>query len=149
MRWPGRCCASPWATSARSASRKLPYGPNTQIARDKHIPLLDIGTMDHIRAGRIAVHGAIDHFTDEGVVFVDGSSLAVDAVVLGTGYRPGLDDFLVDWQTVCDADGRPLVSGGPTALPGLYFCGQFVSPAGMLREAGIEARRIARHLSAD
>ena len=100
---------------------KLPYGPNTQIARDKHIPLLDIGTMDHIRAGRIAVHGAIDHFTDEGVVFADGSSLAVDAVVLGTGYRPGLDDFLVDWQRVCDADGRPLVSGGPTALPGLYL----------------------------
>ena len=31
----------------------------------------------------------------------------------------------------------------PTSLPGLFFCGQFVSPAGMLREMGIEARRIA------
>jgi hypothetical protein len=40
-----------------------------------------------------------------------------------------------------------LVSGAPTALPGLYFCGYFVSPAGMLREMGIEARRIARHVA--
>ncbi len=126
---------------------KLPYGPNTQIARDKHIPLLDIGTMKQIRAGRIGVHGAIERFTTTGVVFVDGTSLDVDAVVLATGYTPGLADFLDDWRSVCDENGRPLVSGGPTALPGLYFCGQYVSPAGMLREIGIEARRLARHLA--
>jgi cation diffusion facilitator CzcD-associated flavoprotein CzcO len=126
---------------------KLPYGPNTQIARDKHIPLLDIGTMKHIRAGRIGVHGAIARFTETGVVFEDGTSLDVDAVVLATGYTPGLADFLVDWRSVCDQDGRPSVSGGPTALPGLFFCGQFVSPAGMLREIGIEARRLARLLA--
>jgi hypothetical protein len=40
------------------------------------------------------------------------------------------------------------VSGGPTALPGLWFCGQFVSPAGMLREMGLEAERIAKAISA-
>jgi cation diffusion facilitator CzcD-associated flavoprotein CzcO len=124
--------------------RKLPYGPNTQIAKDKHIPLLDIGTMDHIRAGRIGVHGDIARFTEDGVVFDDGSELAVDAVVLATGYRPGLGDFLPEWEAVCDEDGRPVVSGGTTALPGLYFCGMFVAPSGMLREAGREARAIAR-----
>jgi hypothetical protein len=69
-------------------------------------------------------------------------------VVLATGYQPGLEDFLVDWQQVCDAKGFPTVSGRATALPGLYFCGQFISPAGMLREIGIEARRIATHLAA-
>ena len=127
--------------------RKLPYGPNAQIARDHHIPLLDIGTMDHIRAGRIGVHGGIERFTEDGVVFADGETLAVDAVVLATGYRPGLDEFLVPWRAVCDDEGTPRVSGGPTALPGLYFCGQFVSPAGMLREMGIEAGRIAAHLT--
>ena len=123
--------------------RKLPYGPNAQIAQDRHIPLLDIGTMDHIKEGRITVHGAIDHFTESGVVFDDGTALDVDAVVLGTGYRPALEDFLPEWKAVCDDDGRPLVSGGATSLPGLYFCGHFVSPSGMLREAGLESRRIA------
>jgi len=127
--------------------RPLPYGPNTQIKNDRHIPLLDIGTMDHIKAGRIVVHPGIDRFTESGVVFTDGSTLDVDAVVLGTGYEPALADFLDDWQTVCDDDGRPRVSGGPTALPGLYFCGQFVAPSGMLREMGIEARRIAADIS--
>lgn len=127
--------------------RKLPYGPNTQIKRDKHIPLLDIGTMDHIKAGRITVHGDIERFTGSGVVFADGSSLDVDAVVLATGYRPGLEELLPEWRAVCGDDGRPLVSGGPTALPGLWFCGQFVSPAGMLREMGLEAERIARAIS--
>ncbi len=123
--------------------RKLPYGPNAQIAHDKHIPLLDIGTMDHIKAGRITVHGAIACFDESGVEFEDGSRLDVDAVVLGTGYRPALEDFLPQWQDVCDETGRPLVSGGATSLPGLFFCGQFVSPSGMLRESGIESRRIA------
>jgi cation diffusion facilitator CzcD-associated flavoprotein CzcO len=128
--------------------RKLPYGPNTQIARDHHIPLLDIGTIEHIRAGRIVVHGDIARFTEDGVVFDDGTRLAVDAVVLATGYRTGVTDFLPDWAQVCDDDGRPFVSGGPTALPGLYFCGMFVAPSGMLREAGIEAQRIARSIAA-
>ena len=39
------------------------------------------------------------------------------------------------------------ISGAPTALPGLYFCGQFVSPSGMLREIGIEAKRIAKSVA--
>jgi indole-3-pyruvate monooxygenase len=127
--------------------RKLPYGPNTQIARDRRIPLLDAGTIALIRAGRIGVHGEIARFTPDGVVFADDGALAVDAVVLGTGYRPALEEFLVSWQTVCDANGVPHVSGGPSALPGLYFCGQSVSPSGMLREIGLEARRIARHIA--
>lgn len=123
--------------------RKLPYGPNTQIRRDRHIPLLDIGTMAHIRAGRIEVHGDIERFTHAGVVLDDGTWLEVAAVVLATGYEPGLADFLPEWRAVCDESGRPRVSGGATALPGLYFCGQFVSPAGMLREIGLESQRIA------
>ena len=99
-------------TGASSPSRRW---------KDRHIPLLDIGTMDHIKGGRITVHGAIDHFTEAGVVFDDGTVLDVDAVVLGTGYRPALEDFLPEWKDVCDDDGRPLVSGGATSLPGLVL----------------------------
>ena len=128
--------------------RKLPYGPITQISRDRHIPLLDIGTMDLIKAGRISVHGEIARFTPDGVVFTDGTALDVDAVVLATGYRPGLEEFLPEWRTVCDHTGVPRTSGRPTALPGLYFCGHNLSPGGMLREIGIEARRIAAHITA-
>lgn len=124
--------------------RKLPYGPNTQIARDHHVPLLDIGTMDQIKQGRIAVHGDLDRFTEDGVVFSNGSQVTLDAVVLATGYRASIGDLLVGWEAVCDSSGTPTVSGAPTALGGLYFCGMYVSPAGMLREIGIEATELRR-----
>ena len=126
--------------------QRLPYGAMQQIASDQRIPLLDIGTIAHIKAGRITVHGAIERFTPAGVAFTDGSELDVDAVILGTGYRPALEDFLPEWRAVCDDKGRPLVSGAPTALPGLYFCGQHVTASGMLREIGAEAKRIAADL---
>jgi len=127
--------------------RKLPYGPNTEIVRDGRIPLLDIGTMREIRAGRIGLHGDLDHFTADGVVLSDGPDLAVDAVVLATGYRAAVDGFLVGWESVCNPSGTPLSSGVPSGRPGLYFCGMYVSPAGMLREIGLEARRIAAHIA--
>jgi indole-3-pyruvate monooxygenase len=126
--------------------RKLPYGPNAQIARDHHVPLLDIGTMKQIKQGHITLHGDLDRFTEAGVHFADGSQLAVDAVVLATGYRAAVGDFLVGWEAVCDSAGTPTTSGAPTALDGLYFCGMYVSPAGMLREIRLEAARIGKHL---
>ncbi|HEY9290246.1 MAG TPA: NAD(P)/FAD-dependent oxidoreductase [Microlunatus sp.] len=125
---------------------KLPYGPMTQIARNRRIPLLDSGTLNHIRAGHITLHGAVSRFTPEGVVFADGTTLDVAAVVLGTGYRPALEDFLPDWTTVCDAAGIPRQSGRPTDLPGLFFCGYQVSPAGMLHDIAQEARHLAARL---
>jgi hypothetical protein len=66
--------------------------------------------------------------------------------VLATGYRAGIDDFLVGWEAVCDASGTPRRSGAP-GTNGLYFCGMFVSPAGMLREIGREATSIASDIA--
>jgi indole-3-pyruvate monooxygenase len=128
--------------------RKLPYGPQVQIKRDKRIPLLDIGTIKHIRAGHITVYPGISRFTETGVILEDGRELAVEAVVLATGYRPALHDFLPAAARVTDSSGVPLVSGRESALPGLYLCGFFISPTGMLREIGIEARQIAKAIAA-
>ena len=125
--------------------QKLPYGPNTQIKNDRHIPLLDIGTMEHIKAGRITVHGGDRalHRSRSGLRRRQRRS-TIDAVVLGTGYEPGLDELLPEWRAVCDDTAASAGERRPeSALPGLWFCGQFVSPAGMLREMGLEARRIA------
>jgi len=120
----------------------------TQIARHATVPLLDIGTLAQLRSGSITLHGAIERFTPGGAVFAGGAEVPLDAVVLGTGYRPGIADFLPGWQQVCDSTGAPAVSGGPTALHGLHFIGMYVSPAGMLREIGIEARRLGKLLAA-
>ena len=42
----------------------------------------------------------------------------------------------------------PVASGCELGLPGLYACGFYVSRTGMLREIGIEARRIAETIAA-
>ena len=131
----------------RLGLRRLPYGPNQQMRSKGRVPLLDIGTIGLIRDKKISVIGGIERFERDTVVFAEGEQLPFDAVVLATGYRPALADLLPCWAEVCDADGVPRDSGVET-LPGLFFCGFYVSPIGMLREIGIEARRIARAITA-
>ncbi len=136
-----RCCDAPGLEQAE-------IGPFEQIARRRTIPLIDVGTVELIREGSIAVRPGLSSFRGNQVEFDDGSREAVDAVVLATGYRPSFDRFLsaADVDRVTE-DGVPRMSGWPTAVPGLYFCGFYVSPRGMLREIGIEARRIARSIA--
>ena len=126
---------------------KLDYGPMTQIAQDKTVPLLDVGTLDLIRSGAVRVRPAIECFDPHGVTFADGSTGEFAAVVLGTGYRPNLGVFLDVADEVLDADGVPAQSGEETSLQGLYFCGFDVVPSGMLRQIGIEARAIASDIA--
>ena len=122
--------------------RKLPYGPATQIRNDKHIPLIDVGTLELIKQGHITVHSGVEEFTENGVKFTDGKEARFDAVILATGYRPRVDTFL-DATNIYDENGTPVSSGREASVPGLYFCGYYVSPTGMLREIAIEARRVS------
>jgi indole-3-pyruvate monooxygenase len=126
--------------------KKLPYGPNVQIRKHGRIPLLDVGTVALIKKGDIQVRPGVERFTESGVVFTDRREEEFAAVVLATGYRPAVSDFLAEAGQVCSQDGVPKKSGDEV-LPGLYFCGFYVSPTGMLREIAVEARRIARSVA--
>jgi hypothetical protein len=117
-----------------------------QLREHHQIPLIDVGTIAALRAGRIALRGAVERFTRTGVRFAGGSEEAFDAVIAATGYRPCLEELLGDAKYVCGPDGLPARSG-EAVRPGLYFCGLKVSPRGMLRQIGIDARRIARAIA--
>jgi cation diffusion facilitator CzcD-associated flavoprotein CzcO len=123
-----------------------PYGPTTSASKLGKIPVIDVGTVRLLREQRIGVRGAIDRFTADGVRFGDGRQERFDAVVLATGYHPGLHSFLPEAAAVTDAKGYPRASGRRTALPGLYFCGFRIVSTGLLREIGREAARITRDL---
>jgi NAD(P)H-nitrite reductase large subunit len=123
--------------------RKLPHGSMTQIHRDARIPLIDVGTIQLIKRGQITVFPGIERFTAEGVTFTDGNQQNFEAVILATGYRPRVNAFLEGASAAVDANGTPLSSGCESPLSGLYFCGYHVSPTGMLREIGLEAKRIS------
>jgi cation diffusion facilitator CzcD-associated flavoprotein CzcO len=127
--------------------RKLPYGPATQIKKDKRIPLIDVGTMRLIRAGQIAVYSGVEEFSENRIRFNDGKEAEFDAVILATGYRPQVSDFLQDSASVLDEEGAPTSTGKESAIPGLYFCGYYVSPTGMLREIALEARQISKAIA--
>lgn len=118
-------------------------GPLELIATSGKIPLLDIGTIAALRRGEITPHSGIGRFTESGVEFTDGTTSDFTAVVFGTGYVPAVNRILSDVNGVLDESGRPRVSGGHTAIPGLYFCGFREPPTGRLREIGLESERIA------
>ena len=133
---------------ARHGIRRPAEGIIATIEKHKRIPLIDVGTIDLIKAGRIAVRPDVRTFDATGVTFVDGAHGDYDAVVLATGYRPRLDAFLPDAAAVLDEHGYPRVHGGESALPGLYFVGFHSPVTGMLREIGLEARRVAAAIAA-
>jgi hypothetical protein len=118
-------------------------GPRQMIEEDGRVPLLDIGAVAQIRAGRIKVRGDIARLEPKMVVFANSPPEPFDAVILATGFRPDLRMLLPDARGVLTESGAPLVSGRATAEPGLFFCGAIAVPTGQLREIGIEARRIA------
>jgi cation diffusion facilitator CzcD-associated flavoprotein CzcO len=128
--------------------RQADIGPLTQVARHGRIPLIDVGTVRLIREGHVTVHPGVERFTSRGVHFVDGREEPFDAVILATGYRPAVADFLAAPDQVLNPNGIPRAHGARTALPGLYFCGFHVVATGMLREIGREARAIAREIRA-
>jgi hypothetical protein len=113
------------------------------IDEDGRVPMIDVGTLSRIRDGSIKVRIGIDRLTNDGVMFDDGKSEAFDAIVLATRFRPDLRRLTPDVEGVFDAHGMPRVTGQATDIPGLYFCGQTVSPTGQLREIGREAQRLA------
>ncbi len=123
--------------------QKLPYGPNVQIVKHKRVPVLDIGTFDLIKKGVIKVYPGIKRFLKNSVQFNDGNEQSFDAVIFGTGYTSSVSDFLPEALKVTDKWGSPVKSGVESDLPGLYFCGFYPSPAGMLHEIGSEAKKIA------
>lgn len=126
----------------RYGLRKLSHGPMTQIRRDARIPLIDVGTLQSIKHGQVTVRSGIDAFTEDGVIFTDGVHEKYETVILATGYRPRVDIFLQGASDAHDEIGTPVSSGSET-LPGLYFCGYYVAPTGMLRQIAMEARRIS------
>jgi cation diffusion facilitator CzcD-associated flavoprotein CzcO len=118
-------------------------GPLQSIEEDGRVPLIDVGALDAIRAGRIKLRGDVASFSRESVSFKESSAERFDAIILATGFRPDLRALLPDAKGVLTSTGAPLVSGEASGEVGLFFCGAIPSPLGQLRQIGIEAQRIA------
>jgi indole-3-pyruvate monooxygenase len=126
--------------------RRPARGPIAQLLEEKRVPLIDVGTVALIKQGKIRVVPGIASFTETGAVFEDGREFPFDLVVLATGYRTGIDEFLEGSGAVLDGRGHPRVFGAEAA-PGLYFVGYRNPITGQLHDIALEAERVADHIA--
>jgi cation diffusion facilitator CzcD-associated flavoprotein CzcO len=119
-------------------------GAYERALRDRVLPILDVGLVALIRAGRVRPVATIRAFDAASVELVDGQRVTPDAVIACTGYRPALEP-IVGHLDVLDRDGRPLVSGGREheTAPRVFFIGYTEGVTGCLREIAADARRVA------
>jgi cation diffusion facilitator CzcD-associated flavoprotein CzcO len=118
---------------------KEEWGPFTA----RRPPVIDVGFLRQLKAGRIEVRPAVESFTPTGVRFAGGAEEDFDAVVAATGFATRLEGLL-EVPDALRADGRPLArSGRPTPFPGLYFIGFDETMRGVLFEANRDSRRLA------
>jgi cation diffusion facilitator CzcD-associated flavoprotein CzcO len=127
---------------SKSGLKKLPYGPIEQIVKHHKIPTIDIGTLDLIKKKTIKVYPEIRTIASKEIEFIDGRKEDFDAIIFATGYQPALEEFLKHPDF---SNEKEIPTQG--IHPRLYFCGFKVSPTGMIREIGIQARKIIRHIS--
>lgn len=127
--------------------RKKAYGPYEEIQRDGNIPLLDIGTIKHIRQGHIKIFDGIDYAEGNTIHFKDRRKKYFDAIVACIGYNPDyaqlieVDNSRFEDLKLC-ADKQKFFG-----KDGLYFCGFWVSPTGVIREIALDAKKIAKDIA--
>ena len=126
--------------------KKLPYGPLEQIQKHGSVPLLDIGTIDHIRKGHVSVRGDIDYIENKTIYFADGTKDDFDAIVAGIGYYRDYAASIKVEQTRFDDLKMKADKQKYFGKDGLYFCGFWISPTGQIREIARDAQKIAHDI---
>jgi indole-3-pyruvate monooxygenase len=127
--------------------KRKPYGPLEQLSRDGRPPVLDIGTIKHLRQGHITIRGGIDHLEGGKVVFKEGPAQSVDAIIAAIGYDRDCDNILhVDPARFADLK-NPITKQKYSGVDNLYFCGYWISPTGQLRTIASDALHIAKQIA--
>jgi indole-3-pyruvate monooxygenase len=127
--------------------KKKPYGAFEQIQKDENIPLLDIGTIKHIREGHIKIYENIDHIAGKTVYFTDGKKGDFDAIVAAIGYYRDYDEIIhVDGNRFEDLK-TSVDQQKYFGKDGLYFCGFWINATGVIREISMDAQKIAKDIA--
>jgi len=127
--------------------KKKSYGVFRQIEKDAQLPVLDIGTIKHIRQGNIKIHDGIHHIENKTVHFESGKSEDFDAIVAAIGYHPNYTEIIhVDKRRFEDLKMR-VGHQKYFGKDGLYFCGFWIGPTGQIREIGFDAKKIAKDIA--
>merc|ERR1712110_616549 len=113
--------------------------------------ILDYEYRDMLKQGKVrGVKGAIDHFTERGVVLADGRELECDMVIYGTGFTKSYDflDSVLQERLEKQRDGVYLYRNIiPPNLPDLAFVGSEVSTFNNVLTHGLQALWLEKALT--
>jgi hypothetical protein len=112
------------------------------------VPIIDVGLIAQLKAGRVEPVPAVESFTETSVTLADDRSIEPDAVIVATGYRRGLESIVGHLGVLNDA-GAPIAHGPKThpRAPGLYFIGMLPTLKGLLFQINRDARMISRRIA--
>ncbi len=126
---------------------KMPYGPFEQIKKDRNIPVLDIGTIKHIRKGNIKIYGGIASLSGTTVHFSDGKKQDFDDIVVCIGFNSDNTKIIKVSKDRFDDLNLRIDKQKFFGKDDLYFCGFWVGPTGQIREIASDAKIIARDIA--
>lgn len=116
--------------------RKITYGdlskygipisnmpPAKQLRETGKTPVIDLGTVEHIKKNKIKTVGDIQSFHKKSITFTHDTILDIDSVIVCTGYQPQIGDFIIDTSNLLDKYGAPKQPIADAAHSGLFFVG--------------------------
>jgi len=133
-----------------------PYGietpdmpPARQLRTTGKTPVIDVGTLKAIKEKRIGILPVIAQIEGAEVTFTDGRKMPFDTIILCTGYKPHLEQFIPGVSELLDAQDLPKSVIAPPPFEGLYFVGFDNYVAGGIlgvirRDSAVAAERIGR-----
>ena len=118
--------------------------PAKQLREFGKTPVLDLGTVAEIKNGNIKVLPDVANFTKKGVVFKNGEEHDFFAVILATGYRAKVEDFLEDTTGIFNEFQLPKQ---PVFDGGLYFVGFDAYSSGLLDSIKRNSEKVVNAIS--
>lgn len=121
--------------------------PARQLKETGKTPVIDLGTVEHIKAGRIKILPDIARFHEDGVTFVDGTREQFDRIILATGYRAKVNNFIPGIEDFLDQYNIPQQAVGTGNWEGLYFIGfDNYKLGGILGTINTDSNTIVKHI---
>jgi len=133
----------PMARSISKLAQKLAIGdltryglpkpdvsPIEQLSKTGKTPVIDLGTVKVIKDGKINIYPDIKRFSENIVEFTDGRKDAFDHIILCTGYKSQLEDFIPNIEPFLDENANPKSWRGEKEMEGMYFLGFDLFKAG-------------------
>jgi len=98
--------------------------PVVQLRETGKTPVIDLGTVKYIKNGKIKVVNDISSFTEKGVMLKIGEEKSFDSIILSTGYKSNLNEFVENITPELDKYACPKSPiAQDAANKGLYFVG--------------------------